>query len=79
MGTQFLVEKGEDMIPYDQMKAMADQRMARYESDADRHRMISNERRGLIELVKAGFARSGLDRIGKVLAGNGTGPVQPAI
>lgn len=69
------------MIPYEQMKSMADQKMADYQAQAERHRWIqSREHAGLIYRVLAagriGIERSGLGRIGEVIVGR---EVRPAI
>lgn len=69
------------MIPYDQMKAMADQRMADYRAEARAHRSINQpDESGLVGSLlaawRAGASRSGLSRIGDVIAGK---EVRPAI
>lgn len=71
------------MIPYEQMAARADHKMARYRSDAEQHRMISKQRtakgEGFFELARRALGASGLLRIGKILSGSSNGPVQPAV
>jgi hypothetical protein len=64
------------MLPYEQIKAQADQRFARYEADAHNRRLI--ERRGVSD--RDGFRfRFRLSRMRRNVLGDFSGPVQPAI
>ncbi|REK18711.1 MAG: hypothetical protein DWQ40_08410 [Actinobacteria bacterium] len=66
------------MIPYEQVKAMADQRMQRYEAEAARHRSIDREESNLLERLiskgRQGLDRSGLGRIGDIVIGREARP-----
>ncbi len=70
------------MIPYQQMKTMADQKMANYREQAEDYRM-AQRKSSLGEFLKnigrQGLSRSGASRVGNVLFGRHNGPVQPAI
>ena len=70
------------MLPYDQMRAMSEQRMDKYRTDAQRHRLV--ERPGQISqrvltTVQTALDRSGLRRVGEVLSGKQSWPIQPAV
>jgi hypothetical protein len=69
------------MLPYDQIRAISEQKIERYRSEADRHRLVQRPDRAgnWIEAVRAVLDRSGLSRIGAVLTGRPNRPIQPAI
>jgi len=69
------------MLPYEQMRAISEQRMDKYRADAVRHRRIERpDRNGYrIAAVRAFLAGSGLSRIGAVLRGRPNRPIQPAM
>lgn len=69
------------MLPYDQIGALSEQRIDRYRAEAERHRLLARPKNNdrLLNLVRRGLDRSGLRRIGEILSGKPTGPLQPAI
>jgi hypothetical protein len=69
------------MLPYDQIRALSDQRIDKYRAEADRHRLIarSEDNDRLLTLLRRGLETSGLRRIGEILSGKPTHPLQPAI
>lgn len=69
------------MLPYDEIRAINEQKRDRYRAEARRHRLIDRPDRSRIRFagVRAILARSGLSRIGAVLAGRPNRPIQPAI
>jgi hypothetical protein len=69
------------MLPYNEIRAVSEQKIERYRAEAERHRLL--ERPGgaghRIGAVRALLVRSGLSRIGAVLKGRPNRPIQPAI
>ncbi len=69
------------MLPYDQIKAMSEQRIDGYRSEAEYHRHVvrpkSHDRAR--SRLQSGLKRSGLRRIAQILSGRPTRPLQPAI
>jgi len=74
------------MIPFEQQKAQVEQRIDRYAAEARRHRVareLRDQGQGkssrLLAIGRTGLTRTGASRVGSVLFGRGTGPIQPAI
>ncbi len=74
------------MIPYEQQKAQLDQRIDRYTAEARRYRSVRELRdpgpglaNRLLAIGRTGLTRTGASRVGSVLFGRETGPIQPAI
>jgi hypothetical protein len=69
------------MLPYDQIRAMNEQKIDRYRAAAERHRLIERPDRAgqRMAAVRAVLVRSGLSRVGAVLIGRTNRPIQPAI
>lgn len=69
------------MLPYEQLRAISEQRRDKYRADAERHRLIERPNRlsqRLLAAVQAALDRSGLRRVGEVLSGKNNRPIQPA-
>lgn len=69
------------MLPYNQMRAMSEQRMDKYLADAERHRLVRRPRQigdHMLAAVQTALDRSGLRRVGKVISGKQSWPIQPA-
>lgn len=70
------------MLPYEQMRAISEQRMDKYRADAERHRRIERPRQirdRMLAAVRTALDRSGLRRVGEILSGRQNWPIQPAI
>jgi hypothetical protein len=69
------------MLPYDQIEAMSVQRMNGYRTEAENHRLLARPGADnrVVGLLRTGLERSGLRRIGQILSGRPTRPLQPAI
>jgi len=69
------------MLPYNEIRAISEQKIERYMAEAERHRLVERPDRAgqRTALVIAFLDRSGLSRIGAVLTGRPNRPIQPAI
>ena len=70
------------MLPYEQMRAISEQRMGEYRADAERHRLLERSdqmKDRLLAAAQVALDRSGLRRVGEVLSGKQSWPIQPAI
>jgi hypothetical protein len=65
------------MLPYEQIKAQAEQRFARYEAEARDHRLLDRQRVHFgINVFRFRFRTA---RVRQSVLGEFSGPVQPAI
>jgi hypothetical protein len=71
------------MIPYEQLRAQVDQKLARYQADAAGYRVLQSGRQRSNWLRGRSWGRRGsrfgASRVGNPLFGGSQGPVQPAI
>ncbi|MEX1037960.1 MAG: hypothetical protein WDZ96_03780 [Acidimicrobiia bacterium] len=61
---------------------MSEQRMDKYRADAERYRLAERPDRisdRMLAAVQTALDRSGLRRVGEILAGTQSRPIQPAI
>jgi hypothetical protein len=69
------------MLPYNEIRAISEQKIERYRAEAEIHRLIERPDRAgnWMEAVRAVLDRSGISRIGAFLIGRPNHPIQPAI